>query len=205
MFSGCSNLKYIDLSNFNCSSSNSINSMFEDCLGLIYLNLKSFKVKTDVNKDNIFNRIYTKTKFCSEDATIINAITSLSLSLDCNDDCFKENIKIDQTQAKVYVQSCRNYEYNKICINECPKGTLVNGNICEDNKCLKINHNSIVCFGNTPEGYYFDTEVELYKKCYQGCKFCYGQGNETNNNCIEDSINLESSYDLKLSATIVHY
>ena len=83
--------------------------------------------------------------------------------------------------------------------------TLINGNICEDNKCLKNNHNSIECLGNTPEGYYLDTEDGLYKKCYSSCKFCNGQGDEINNNCIEENHDSKNSNELDQSPSTALY
>ena len=34
-----------------------------------------------------------------------------------------------------------------------------------------------------PEGYYLD-ENYIYKQCYGTCKFCYGDGDSDNHNCI---------------------
>ena len=41
------------------------------------------------------------------------------------------------------------------------------------------------CFDGKPVGFYLDINDGIYKKCYDSCKFCYGEGNETNNNCTE--------------------
>ena len=170
---------------------------------LIFLNLKTFTISTSVKTLSIFGQITTSTIFCAEDTTIKSQLTSLNLN--CVHDCFNDNIKIDETQENKCVESCNFFEYNKFCIDECPKGTLINGNICEDNKCLKNNHNSIECLGNTPEGYYLDTEDGLYKKCYSSCKFCNGQGDEINNNCLEENHNSKNSNELDQSPSTAHY
>ena len=103
------------------------------------------------------------------------------------------------------------YEYNGKCYGNCPKG-LLNNNInkeckCELDKCLtcppvalkhglctecNTNYYPIEndesnlgeyfgCYKN-PEGYYLDNNI--YKKCYNTCKTCDKEGNETNHNCI---------------------
>ena len=41
------------------------------------------------------------------------------------------------------------------------------------------------CSDETLQGYYLDINAQIYKKCYEYCKYCYGEGNETINNCIE--------------------
>ena len=66
-----------------------------------------------------------------------------------------------------------------------PKGTLVNNNKCEDNLCLEYVQDLIECLDNTPKGYYLDFTDEIYKKCFNTCKYCHEEGDETNNNCIE--------------------
>ena len=32
------------------------------------------------------------------------------------------------------------------------------------------------CLNNTPSGYYLDNSDEIYKKCFETCKYCYGKG-----------------------------
>ena len=203
MFTDCTNLKYLDLSSFSGARVNNIQSMFYKCKSLIFLSLKTFTISSSATVYSIFGQMATSTIFCAEDTKIKSQLTSLNLN--CDHDCFNENIKIDETQENKCVESCNYFEYNKFCIDECPEGTLVNDNICEDNKCLKNNHNSIECLDNTPEGYYFDKEDGLYKKCYQGCKFCYGQGDATNNNCIGENPSSNNSNELDQSPSTTHY
>ena len=109
------------------------------------------------------------------------------------------------------------YEYNGKCYDNCPKGFLYDDNNnptknckCELDKCLlcpqvALNHDLctdidyypkendtsnlgeyINCYKN-PEGYYLDNN--LYKKCYETCKTCGKEGNETNHNCIICNLN----------------
>ena len=77
------------------------------------------------------------------------------------------------------IDKCKNdniykYEYNNKCFMKCPIDTY-----------LLIKAEEYFCYNNTPEGYYLDLEKKMYRKCYETCKECYGEGNETINNCIE--------------------
>ena len=181
MFTGCSSLKYLDLSNFNTGKVTTIVQMFYQCSSLIYLNVKSFKFDNLQSSTSAFYTSSSKIKLCAIDSSVTDTFSDKTF--DCTDNCFKANIKIDDTQG--CIETCNDYEYNNICFDACPKGTLTNGKICEDNKCDRANHNEIECLGNVPEGYYFDSGDETYKKCFQACKFCSGEGDEINNNCIE--------------------
>ena len=178
LFQWCSSLKSIDLSKFDTSKVITMEGMFIHCRSLIYLNLKSFKLKNSVNKNYVFNYISSYVKYCIEDSETKNF---LGIQSDCSNDCFKENMKID-IENKICIDSCLKngykYEYNNICLNECPSGTYYT--FCD----------IIDCYDETPEGYYLDSNNKTYKKCYEKCKYCYGEGNEIINNCIECISNL---------------
>ena len=98
---------------------------------------------------------------------------------DCSDYCLRKNLKID-SQNKKCVDSCNEctfkYEYNNICYNDCPNNayTVLNEYLCLDKQ---------------PDGFYFDSFISKYKKCFDRCKSCYGNGNEENNNYIECKYN----------------
>ena len=192
-FHGCSKLKYLDLSNFEALKITNIQSLFTDCTSLIYLNLKSFQINISLGTNKPFEGLSNKTKFCIEnDELKNNLLSNIGINSDCSDDSFKENIKIDinnNTCINSCLQNGYEFEYNNVCYFKCPKGTLVNGNICEYNLCKIYSQNLIECLGKTPQGYYYDSNEEIYKKCFEKCKFCYGEGNETNNNCIECNSN----------------
>ena len=95
-----------------------------------------------------------------------------------NDECPTEYSKIINEKKKC-IDNCKNddiykYEYNNICYEHCPNDTYItsdNINLCQLN----------------PEGYYL--EENIYKPCYESCKFCNGAGDQTNNNCIECKLN----------------
>ena len=183
MFCNCSNLKYLDLSNFNTLKVQTIEKMFYNCKSLIYLNLGSFHLINSVKKDNSFFNISTFGQYCIKDSTILNYVSS-KLTSDCSNACFQKNIKIDIIN-NICIKSCLNkkYEKNNVCLNECRLDSypLFNGE--------KDNIMDIICSNSLPQGYYFDSNDNIYKKCYINCLDCYGPGNEINNNCIQCKIN----------------
>ena len=181
MFSRCNQLKYLNLSNFNTSKVETIKNMFNGCSSLIYLNLKSFKLNNSVNKANAFQYISSYVTYCIEDHATKDFLTEITS--DCSNDCFKDNVIIDFNNKKC-TGTCSKYICNNICYNECPEGTY--SLYCYDNNC---NNKVKECFNKTPEGYYLDEYNKKYKKCFEKCKYCYGEGNETNNNCIECKFN----------------
>ena len=126
-------------------------------------------------------------KICIKDTDTQYYLLSYSKTSNCSDDCFKTDMKLDINNKKC-LDSCLksnyyHYEYENICYNECPKGTLMNGYLCEDNECEADNQNLIECLDKTPQGYYLDIEDGIYKKCFENCIFCYGEGNRENHNC----------------------
>jgi len=192
MFQGCENLNYLDLSNFDTLKVININTIFRNCKSLMYLNLKSFNLSSSLEKYYVFDYISSYVKICIEDTVTSNFLLENRIS-NCSDICFKEGIKID-INNNTCIESCitngYKYEYDNICYNECPKGTLINGNTCEDNKCKYNYLNNEECKDIIPKGFYLDINDGIYKKCFENCRFCYGPGNETNNNCIECNSNL---------------
>ena len=152
--------------------------MFWACNSLKYLKLYLYKIKTNAKKESAFpSNIKTCTRQIDSESNII--------IINCSDTCNNErNIKIDITNNQC-IESCHNnlYEYNNFCITKCTKGFILNNNICVENYC-KYN-NIIDCSGLTPKYYYLDKIDYLYKKCHQNCNYCYGEGNNINNNCIE--------------------
>ena len=81
----------------------------------------------------------------------------ISAKRKCINDCSKDN--------KYY------FEYNNECFDECPENTYgLSNNI---HFCLK-----------DPDSFYLDSD-HLYKPCYPSCKKCYGDGDDSFNNCEE--------------------
>ena len=193
MFEDCSNLKFLDLSNFDFSKSNSFSNLFKNCSSLIYMILNSIKFNFNLTNSHIFDNISSNIKFCVNEDTRFILFDANEISI-CSSTCLNENnLKVD-IKSNLCIESCINngyeYEYKNICYKECPKGTLVNNNICEDNICKKENQSLIECMDQTPQGYYLNSIEYLYYKCHRNCKFCFGPGNDTYNNCIKCNNNL---------------
>ena len=49
---------------------------------------------------------------------------------------------------------------------------------CLNNNC-ENNPEATGCLEGKPLGYYFDSDEQIYKKCYEKCFLCFGKGNET--------------------------
>ena len=186
MFCYCNKLKYLDLSNFNTQKVSTIYSIFYYCESLIFLNLKNFQIKNPVNKNYAFDKISGNVKYCIQDDATKNYLIPDKESI-CDDDCFNENIKIDinnndcieTCSGKKYNGNFYKYEYNNICYVQCPTDSYPL--FCNETECNSIRE----CFDKTPENYYLDINKNVYKKCFETCKYCYGDGNEANNNCEE--------------------
>ena len=153
------------------------------------MNLFTIQSGNSVNTTGIFNGIPSYVKFCDNDSFILKEKNKTS---NCEDICFKENVKLDIIN-NACIESCSvngyEFEYDNICYHKCPNGTLVNGNLCLDNNCLGNMPNSSECLNNTPQGYYYDQNDDLYKQCFKSCKNCLGEGKETFNNCYECQTN----------------
>jgi surface protein len=57
MLQNCTELEYLDLSNFNTSKDNDMGWMFNQCHKLKYLNLSNFSLNNDCLTTNIFHNI----------------------------------------------------------------------------------------------------------------------------------------------------
>ena len=172
MFCDCSNLKYLDLSNFDTSKVETIYRMFENCKSLIFFNLKSFKLPSNVEKTNSFEGISTFGQYCIQDSTLLNYLSG-KIKSNCTHECFQKSIKIDINNNRC-INSCINkkYEINNICHNECPLDSYP-----------LFYEEEIHCSNSLPQGYYFDNNDKIYKKCFENCLECFGAGNERNNKC----------------------
>ena len=54
MFSGCSSLVNLDLSNFETNKVNNMENMFNECNSLKKLNLSKFNISNGTNVENMF-------------------------------------------------------------------------------------------------------------------------------------------------------
>ena len=197
MFYNCAYLEYINLFNFEERKLNSYKEMFDKVPdnAVICLNKNPYQ-------RNIRQQILSKecrVIDCSFDwklkqKKMINGI--------CYESCDTTKYKYEYngkcvencTQGFLYdndnnrINKCK-CELDKCLL--CPQVALLN------NLCTKCNSNYyqiesvpsnlgeyINCYQN-PEGYYFDYEFSLYKKCFFTCKKCNIEGDYIIHNCIE--------------------
>jgi len=176
MFYNDCNIKYINMANFSPLNLVSLYSAFKNLNTLIYLNLNSFINTNSTLKEIIQYFNSDKTKYCVNDPDTAKFLFGDKAVSDCTNICFNKNIKLDiETNECIVSCSTHNYEleYNNICYHECPEDTY-----------LTVN-NSQICHDKTPEGYYLDLDEKIYKYCFYSCEYCYGEGNEINNNCTK--------------------
>ena len=93
--------------------------------------------------------------------------------------------------------SCKTCSDGITC-NKCKEGYYFKADKVVNNKLNDI------CYNSTPEYYYLNSTSNInasgiiyqfsYKKCYDTCSKCLGDGNEKNNNCIECKTGLINSY-----------
>ena len=184
MFCHCESLKYLDLSNFDTSKIITVESMFEGCYSLLYLNLYSFKLSKTVIKNFFFWGVSSNIKYCINDLETELFLFNNKQKSNCSDICFNKNIIFDEVNNKCIIDSCSKNEnlfiFNGKCYLICPQDTFT-----IFNNSNNINHIKINCYDKPPKGYYLDSQNQTYKKCYNSCQYCYGEGNETMNNCKE--------------------
>ena len=192
MFFECMNLISLNLANFQTTKVGTVNHMFSGSSSLKYLNLYLFELGPPVDITNIFERLRNDVIYCINDQNTINYIlpSEKHKYVFCSDDCYflNDDYKIDFNDKKC-LESCSNSENNKLeyhneCLNTCPAYTLLHNSLCIDHDCSKYEEYSIQCQDGQPLGYYLDSN-QVYKKCYELCSSCYGDGNSENHNCIE--------------------
>ena len=176
MFKNCINLKYLDLSCFQSFNLLNMDSMFHNCKSLIYLNLYSFQLKNTIRINNIITNNNPNITFCINDNDTKNNLFGYdSISrclLPCTDDN-NTNINILPDGGAL---SCLNYEFEKeyedICLHVSLDETYELYNEEEENIANQ------------------EDDLDIDDNCYDNCKSCYGEGNETYNNCKECKDNL---------------
>jgi len=165
MFEGCSLLTSLDLSNFDTSSnSENFRGMFGGCSSLKYINLKNSNIKSN-QYQKIFSGISENTMFCGIDNKSGNFFNEYNQIINCDN------------ENKCYHKKLNSFNYNDSCL-------ICGVNYYQKNNDLR-NDNSYIFCNKSYDGYYLDTNDNVYKKCYSTCKRCDREGNEINNNCIE--------------------
>ena len=160
--------------------------MFSTCKSLKYLNLYSFILNYTVDITNSFHGTSQNLIFCIKDNYTKNYLFGKDRYSICLEPCSNDNIKKINIFNDLCINSCIyygfEYEYKNICYYECPNNTYT---LYNNNKNKNNINNSKECFDQIPQGYYLDINEKKYKQCYKYCESCYGEGNETYNNCIQ--------------------
>ena len=175
MFSDAKKLKSLVISNFDTSKVITIENMFKNCPSLNYLDIKNFKINNKVNIKGTFQGKNTNMKICLSDSKAINKILGSDKDkLICSNSCINgANIYIDKVNNKCVKNCLGLYLYEIFCYKSCPQSTQLTSS------------SSNICVDKAPEGYYYDSVNDNYKKCFENCKSCNGAGNKENNNCKE--------------------
>ena len=195
----CFSLKAINFDVLDLPKINYINNMFINCYSLISLNLNNFKfnLSRTYSYSGMFSGINSNLIYCikGENANNFKDLLPSSSKLNCSDICFTNK----QNEVILYqnkcIDNCINsleypFEYNGICYNTCPNGTLPDkNNICKDNLICKnnyiYNYNRTECIDYILEGYYInDTVKKTIDKCNIKCNNCTLESIQNNDSCI---------------------
>ena len=101
----------------------------------------------------------------------------------------KKQLLFDQEQSDFSINGCViQINITSATCND------ANCNSCSDGYFPKETTSSsdlLDCYNETtkPHNYFFNSELQLYQKCYQSCYSCNDKGDDTNHNCIENSCN----------------
>ena len=206
MFSNCKNLEYINLYNFTGEKLYDDSLYYENMFNNIPDNAV-ICIQENNNNSKIVNQIKNKTCIkidCSENWRLIQKKINTKNNL-CIDDCY-----IDPEYKYEYNGKCYNncsfayilnynissYNIHKDELKNCLSCSNDNFNFglcieCNDNYYPKENDTNnigiyINCYDKSilKEGYYFDKNDSLYKKCYDSCQTCEQKGNKDTHNCV---------------------
>ena len=151
MFSYCSSLTSLDLSNFNTSEVIWMDGMFSYCSNLEYINIQNFKNNKDIYFDfnYIFDNIPINIVVCINETDDDYNMTFLQLNQNCMVKSCSDNWKSEKykiTPNENCTKNCLDnppyiYEYNGKCVENCSNGYInVNSTNkickCELDKCL---------------------------------------------------------------------
>ncbi len=183
-FTSCTSLISLNLDNFDTSQVTVMSLIFYSCESLISLNINSFNTSSLGSSHDLFTNVPGEVIFCADTSKVSSISTEISsYNNDCNNICFSDDNSKILVDNKECIHDCKEddtyqYEYNNICYITCPTDTYVSID------------NMYLCQVN-PEGYYLDGE-NIYQKCYESCKFCNGEGDINNHNCISCKSNYKN-------------
>jgi surface protein len=144
MFEDCKKLISLDLRNFETSLVTNMNNMFYNCESLILLRINFKTSKLGYFEHSYFFPVTETIKMCINDEFFDfldgdEYFQDKGYELNCDDTCFQENRKIiiDKKKCVFNCSDDEEYklEYNNICYQSCPEGTLP----VSDIKCISEN------------------------------------------------------------------
>ena len=169
MFYQCEKLNLLDLSSFNTLQVVDIHNMFYKSEKLEYINFKQFSINSDTNIDSLFEGTSENLVMCIQNGNDIFQTLFLSNKIIYCD---------DSNEIKYYCYMKNSALYNKYTCDICQNNFLFK------NDEININNSYINCF--IPKEIIYSSEVlHNFISCYNSCKLCEIEGNETYNNCIE--------------------
>ena len=141
-FANCRSLTSVDLSNLDLSSADEFNGMFNGCESLVYINFPNYKESQVYSEEgylSIDSKVPWNLVICIEEKSAPILYSSLSQRpctvIYCGEDWKTHQKKLIDGANDTCVDSCSSteykYEYEGTCYQNCPLGTIENGNICE--------------------------------------------------------------------------
>ena len=141
-FANCRSLTSVDLSNLDLSSADEFNGMFNGCESLVYINFPNYKESQVYGEEgylSIDSKVPWNLVICIEEGNAPILYSSLSQRpctvIYCGEDWKTHQKKLIDGANDTCVDSCSSteykYEYEGTCYQNCPLGTIENGNICE--------------------------------------------------------------------------
>ena len=169
MFSSCSNIMSLDLSNFNTSNVQNMNSMFAYCSGLISLDLSNFNTSNVQNMNNMFaSCTYLKSLDLSNFNTS-NVQKKTNIFYYCNS---LEYINIFKFSGSDIFGSIPNINNIKICVGDNVTEESYSSIAGAKKSCIKLNIKFCLFTNNINYGLYNNTNIiELNK--IDDCNFNY--------------------------------
>ena len=187
IFSGCSSLVSLDLSYFNLEKVKIMNLTFYNCSNLEYINLYEANLNAQDFITSIMEYSSKNITICSNDEDLEN-LFSTKQDINCYN---KDNYIIsNENDLKCYMDNSLPVNNKYIC------GICGNNYFMKYNISNNLNNSDINCY-ESPKGYYLDENDLVYKLCYNSCKICKINGNETQHNCIE--CNDDYIYEINIS------
>ena len=135
----------------------------------------------------------------NNNSLIYSYISNFAFTHNCSYFCLKKYQKMIYDTNEC-VDNCSDnnflYEYNNICYNACPNGTIISSNqshICIDKKNLicthYYNYEKTKCLLDVPDGYFLnDTNAKTIDKCHENCETCNEKSTINNTNCLSCQI-----------------